>query len=286
VKFRAKRRIAMKLPTGVLILSTFFLFLGGVFSHAEDNTASGTLTANDKTYQMKYAYVDEGPDDIVLVLTDAPLEQENIPFGLQEPSMEGKVHGLVVTISKATKAQAPGLNAIYDESWGGQLGTLGNAVLTIDKLDTKTMEGRISTPEKNTFSDYTYAFDVKFKTALGVPKETVPVEVTVKSDGTPAADAYAAYYKALMAGDIPTVKKLILKENAERLDDETAGMIVEIAQMSHPKDIEIKTVNISDTSAELAITGSGGVSQGTGTAEMTLEDGQWKVAADKWKFQN
>lgn len=276
----------MKLPTGILVLIMFFLSAGGVFTHAEDGTASGTLTANDKTYQMKYAYVDEGPDDIVLVLTDSPLERENVPFGLQQPSMEGKVRGLVVTISKATKAQAPGLNAIYDESWGGQLGTLGNAVLSIDKLDGQTIEGRISTPEKNTFSDYTFAFDVKFKAALGVPKETTPVEVTVKSDGSPAAAAYADYYKALMAGDIPTVKKLIIKENAERLDDETAGMIVDIAQMSHPKEIEIKTVNISDTSAELTVTGSGGVSQGTGTAEMIVEDGQWKVVTDKWKFQD
>ena len=279
----------MKLLTVFLMLFALLLPGGGDFTHAEDeaqNTASGTLTANDKTYQMKYAYVDEGPDDIVLVLTDSPLERENIPFGLQGPSMAGKVHGLVVTISKAEKAQAPGLNAIYDESWGGQLGTLGNAVLAIDKLDGQTIEGRISTPEKNTFSDYTYAFDVKFKAALGVPKETTPVEVTVKSDGSPAANAYADYYKALMAGDIPTVKKLIIKENAERLDDETAGMIVDIAQMSHPKEIEIKTANISDTSAELTITGSGGVSQGTGTAEMTVEDGQWKVVTDKWKFQD
>ncbi|MEZ4547759.1 MAG: hypothetical protein R3B51_08580 [Thermodesulfobacteriota bacterium] len=49
----------------------------------------------------------------------------------------------------------------------GQLGTLGNAVLKIDKLDDKTIEGQISTPEKSTFSDYTFAIDAKFKAALG-----------------------------------------------------------------------------------------------------------------------
>ncbi len=275
----------MKVLTGILMLFMFFVLPGGVFSHAEDGSASGTITANDKTYQMKYAYADEGPDDIIVVITDSELKSEDVPFGLHQLAMEGKVHGLIVTVSKATKEQAPGLNAIYDESWGGQLGTLGNAVLKIDKLDDKTIEGQISTPEKSAFSDYTFAIDAKFKAELGAPKPAAPVEVTVKGDGTPAAAAYADYYKALMAGDIPTLKKLIIKENAEQLDDETAGMIVDMAQSFHPKEIEIVTVNPTDSSAELKVTGNADGSQGTGTIEMVVEDGQWKVATDKWKFQ-
>ncbi|MCL4245903.1 MAG: DUF4878 domain-containing protein [Candidatus Dadabacteria bacterium] len=278
----------MKLLT-VILMSVCFLSGGGAAAYAEDavqGTAEGSLTANDKTYQMKYSYADEGPDDIILVITDSELKSEDVPFGLHQLAMEGKVHGLVVTISKETKGQAPGLNALYDESWGGQLGTLGNAVLKIDKLDDKTIEGQISTPEKSAFSDYTFAIDVKFKTALGAPKQAAPVEVTVKGDGSPAAAAYADYYKALMGGDIPTVKKLIIKKNAEQLDDETAGMIVDMAQSFHPKEIEIVTVNASGSSAELKVTGSSDGSQGTGTIEMTVEDGQWKVVTDKWKFQD
>jgi hypothetical protein len=243
------------------------------------------MTANGKTYQMKYSYADESPDDIILVLTDSPLAKENIPFGLNQLAIEGKVHGLVVTISKETKGQISGLNAIYDESWAGQLGTLGNAVLKIDKLDSQALEGQISTPEQNAFSDYTFSFDVKFKTALGVPKQEEPVEVTIKEDGSPAAAAYEEYYKALMAGDIPAVKKLIIKKNAEQLDDETAKMIVDIAQSAHPREIEIVTTNITDKSAELSVKGSVDGSQGTGKVEMVVEDGQWKVATDKWKFQ-
>lgn len=280
-----ERRIAMKMLTGILMLFVFFVLPGVVFTHAEDGSASGTITANDKTYQMKYAYADEGPDDIIVVITDSELKSEDVPFGLHQLAMEGKVHGLIVTVSKATKEQAPGLNAIYDESWGGQLGTLGNAVLKIDKLDDKTIEGQISTPEKSTFSDYTFAIDAKFKAALGAPKQTAPVEVTVKGDGTPAAAAYADYYKALMSGDIPTLKKLIIKENAEQLDDETAAMIVSMAQTFHPKEIEIVTVSPTDSQAELKVTGNADGSQGTGTIEMVVEDGQWKVATDKWKFQ-
>lgn len=278
----------MKLLTGILILFMFFLLGSGTFAYAEDaapGTATGTMTANGKTYQMKYSYADESPDDIILVLTDSPLAKENVPFGLNQLAMEGKVHGLVVTISKETKGQVPGLNAIYDESWSGQLGTLGNAVLKIGKLDSQALEGQISTPEQNTFSDYTFSFDVKFKTALGAPRQEEPVEVAIKKDGSPAAAAYEEYYKALMAGDIPAVKKLIIKKNAEQLDDETAKMIVDIAQAAHPREIEIVTTNITDKSAELSVKGSVDGSQGTGKVEMVVEDGQWKVATDKWKFR-
>lgn len=281
-------KIAMKLLTGILVLS-ILLFSGiETLTYAGEETpgtATGTMTANGKTYQMKYSYVDESPEDIILVLTDNALPKESIPFGLNEPAMEGKVHGIVVTISRKTKGQVSGLNAIYDESWGGQLGTLGDAVLKIDKLDSKVIEGHLSTPGQNTFSDYTFSFDVKFKSALGVPEQKTPVEVTIKADGSPAAAAYSDYYKALMSGDIPAVKKLILKENADQLDDETAVMIVDIAQSAHPREIEIVTVNISDTSAELSVKGNVDGSQGKGTVQMVVEDGQWKVATDKWKFQ-
>ena len=273
----------------ITIFLLSFLFSGvETLTYAGDEaqgTAAGTMTANGKTYQMKYSYADESPDDIILVLTDSPLAKENIPFGLNQLAMEGKVHGLVVTISKETKGQVSGLNAIYDESWAGQLGTLGNAVLKIDKLDSQALEGQISTPEQNTFSDYTFSFNVKFKTALGAPRQKEPVEVTIKGDGSPAAAAYEEYYKALMAGDIPAVKKLIIKKNAEQLDDETANMIVDIAQAAHPREIEIVTTNITDKSAELSVKGSVDGSQGTGKVEMVVEDGQWKVATDKWKFR-
>ena len=279
----------MKLLTGILLSSMFFLSGIETLAYAEDaapGTATGTMTANGKTYQMKYSYADEGPDDIILVLTDSPLAKENIPFGLNQLAMDGKIHGIVVTISKETKGQASGLNAIYDESWAGQLGTLGDAVLKIDKLDSRALEGQVSTPGQNTFSDYTFSFDVKFKTALGAPKQEEPVEVKIKGDGSPAATAYAEYYKALMAGDIPAVKMLIIKKNAEQLDDETAKMIVDIAQSAHPREIEIVTANNSDKSAELSVKGSVDGSQGTGKVEMVVEDGQWKVATDKWKFRD
>lgn len=282
-------KIAMKLLTGILALS-ILLFSGiETLTYAGEETpgtATGTMTANGKTYQMKYSYADESPEDIILVLTDNALPKESIPFGLNQPAMEGKVHGIVVTISRETKGQVSGLNAVYDESWGGQLGTLGDAVLKIDKLDSQVIEGQISTPAQNTFSDYTFSFDVKFNTALGMPKQEAPVEVTIKGDDSPPAKAYAEYYRALMAGDIPAVKKLIVKKNAERLDSETAAMIVDIARAAHPREIEIATKNISDTSAELIVKGRVDDSQGTGTVTMLIEDGQWKVETDKWKFQD
>ena len=278
----------MKLLAGIGILAIFLLGVQAA-TFAKDevlNMASGTMTSDGLTSQIKYSYADEGPEDIILVLTDNPLPKESIPFGLHQLSMEGKVHGLVVTISKETKGQAPGLNAQYHEVWGGQLGTLGNAVLKIDKLDSRVIEGHIFTPEQNTFSDYTFSFDVRFKTSLGLSKEEAPVEVTLKGDDSPPAIAYANYYRALMAGDVSEVKKLILKKNAERLDSEEAKMFFDIVKATHPRDIEIVTTDIADNSATLTVKGSVDNSQGTGTVHMVIEDGQWKVETDKWKFTN
>ena len=270
--------------SGLFFIITFAnneLAKGGVL-----NIANGTMTANGKTYQIKHSYVDEGPEDIIVVLTDNSLTQENIPFGLHQLAMEGKVHGLVFTISKQTKELARGLNAIYDESWGGQLGSLGNPILKIEKFDDQIIEGHIYTSEENKFSEYTYSFDVTFKTSLGMTKEETAIEVSIKGDDSPPAAAYASYYRALMDGDISKVKTLIITEHAEQLDSEKAEMFLDMAKSTRPRDIEIVTKENTDKSAVLNVMGNIDNSQGTGTVNMVVEDGKWKVETDKWKFNN
>ena len=261
----------------LIVFSLVIILLGSLSvvtgNAQEPDTAKGTMTANGKKYDIKYSYADNGPDDVIVVLSDSALSRDNIPFGLHQLSMEGKVHGIVFTVSKQSKELATGLNAIYDESWEGQLGTIGNAVLKIDKFDDQIIQGRIHTPEENSFSDYTYSFDVTFSASLAKPADEPPAEISIKGDDTPPAAAYAAYHKALMNGDVPKLKELIVKDHAEQLDSEEAEMFLEFAKSTRPAVIDISTKESSDASAE-----------GTGTVEMVVEDGNWKVSTDKWKF--
>ena len=190
----------------IFTISLIFLLLPVLPLHAK-NTASGKLTMNGSITEIKYAYLDEGPYDVFLVLTDRPVDRENIPWGLNNLSMDDKVRGLVITISKDTKQITRGLNAIYHPVTNGQLGTIGNGILTIKSFDTGVATGRLYTPEENSFSDYKYSYDISFDVEQGPPPTPEPIKVQITGDNDPPSKAYAQYYRALMSGDKPGIRK-------------------------------------------------------------------------------
>ena len=155
------------------ILTGFFI--AAVFAHAAiaEDTVSGSLTVNGKPVELKHVYTDSGQDDVIVVMTDAPLSEADIPFGVAMLAMDGKVRGIVITVDKKSGSIARGgYNAIFHHVWEGQLGTIGNGVLTIDKMDDEIIEGTLKTPEPNTWTnaiedrDDVYTYDVKFKAAV------------------------------------------------------------------------------------------------------------------------
>ncbi|MBI2487058.1 MAG: hypothetical protein HYW01_08875 [Deltaproteobacteria bacterium] len=185
---------------------------------ATENSASGTLTVNGSSTELKHAYVDEGASDLIVVLTDKTVAQDDIPFGLNNLAAADKVRGIVFTISKETKELTPGLNAIYHPICEDQLGTIGNGVLTLSKFDNNEITGKISTPNENTFSKYTFSYDISFAVKMGEPKKAEPPSVEIQGANDPASKAYAAYYRALMSGDKNELRKYLSSEVFKEVD--------------------------------------------------------------------
>ena len=249
------------------------------------NSASGTLTVNGATTEIKQAYVDEGPEDLIVVVTDRPVDKENIPFGLNDLAAEDKARGIVFTVSKKTKELSPGLNAIYHPVWQGQLGTIGNGVLTLSKLDNNEIAGKISTLEENTFSDYKFAYDISFSIKLGEPKTIDPISVEIEGAKDAPSEAYAAYYRALMAGDRNELRKHLASEINQKTDEETINMVIELAQAIKPTTLYITESAIKGNEALLKAEGTRHEEESMGSIQMRLEDGEWKVVKDSWKTE-
>ncbi len=250
---------------------------------AAENSASGTLTVNGSGTEIKHAYVDEGPEDLIVVVTDRPIAKDNIPFGLNNLASEDKVRGMVITISKGTKGLSPGLNALYHPVWHGQLGTIGNGVLTLSKFDNNEISGKISTPEENTFGEYKYSYDISFNVKIGEPKKIEPLSVEIQGTEDAPSKAYASYYRALMAGDKNGLRKHLPGEVNKQADDETIDMVIELAQTMKPTNLKIIGTEIKGNEALLKAEGLRDGEKSTGSISMTLEDGEWKVLEDSWK---
>lgn len=194
---------------------------------AAENSASGTLTVNGSSTEIKHAYVDEGPEDLIVVVTDRPMAKDNIPFGLNNLACEDKVRGMIITISKGTKELSPGLNALYHPVWYGQLGTIENGVLTPSKFDNSEISDKISTPEENTFGEYKYSYDISFNIKVGEPKKIEPLSIEIHGTEDAPAKAYAAYHRALMAWDKNGLRKHLASEVNKQADHETIDTVIE-----------------------------------------------------------
>ena len=262
---------------------TVLLVLDVSLLEAED-TAAGSLRVNDAETLLRHAYADVGPDDIILVITDRPLQKDQVPFGMYELSVEDKVRGIAFSVSRESKELVRGMNAVYHPTWEGQLGTIGNAALTLSKFDEEEISGTLVTSGNNSFGDHSYSYEVSFTVTLVPSEKPEPVAVDVTGADDPPSQAYAGYYRALMAGNAKELVKYLSSNIVKRMPPETMQQIIELSQLTNPTEIEILGGEVSGTEAVVKVEGRRGTEEATATAQMALESGSWKLVKDSWKY--
>jgi hypothetical protein len=258
------------------------VFLMLCLQASAEDSAKGTLTVNGTSTELKHAYVDDGSDDLIVVLTDRPLSKDDVPFRLQNLAAEDKVRGIVFTVSKGSKSLTPGLNVIYHPVWEEQLGIIGDGVLTLSRLDGKEVAGSISTPKQNTFSQYTFSYDVSFDVKIPEPEKVEPPVVEILGADDPTSKAYAEYYRAMMAGDKNEVRKHLASEIVKQADEETIVIVIDLAQSFQPTNVKMIESEIKGDEAVLKAEGFRGEEKSTASITMRLGDGEWKVVKDAW----
>jgi hypothetical protein len=105
------------------------------------------------------------------------------------------------------------------------------------------------------------------------------------ADGGAPGKAYMEYCKAITAGNMDALRKLVSADRAKQMDDPEFKKMFPMIQSMQAKEIKITGGTMSGNTATLNATGKdsmgGGVS--TGTIDMVMEDNQWKVKQDSWK---
>jgi hypothetical protein len=250
---------------------------------------SGTLTVDGKPTPLVLAYVDESPDDIIVLLASKEVPRDVVPFVGEDVARRLKIHAVAFTVSRADKALAQGFAGLFHP--GEEMGYAAlngqRARLELGRCDATRIEGRIFSPEPFESFDQMFAFDVSFSLPLGAAAPPPPpVEVRISGDTGAPGQAYAAYYRAVIAGDVDSLRSCLLASRRKEFDatpaDERA-MMMELLAM-RPAEIRIAKVVVSGDTASLMVEGINETA-GTSTAEVTmrLEDGAWKVDTDRWK---
>jgi hypothetical protein len=278
------RRILRGFPLGQLILLLCLLPLA---AGAAD--VSGTLEINKKKFRLAHGYIDMvKPEEPVIVLSDKPLPEEQIPFLDADYAAKNKVHALVFGII-AKDGMVSEMRWVY---LGGEadipVTVFPDDIISLElkRADENIVEGDIRTTKPQTLTDLTYTFTATFKLSTKAAREKAlaPKKVSFAGDDSAPVKTYKEYYRAIMAGDAGAMKKNLaassLKE-FESMDAKEQEMALDILKM-RPETLKIEKPAISGNEASFKAEGKEGTGEATGTIKMQLEGGSWKVLEDKW----
>lgn len=265
-----------------------------------DGSAAGTLKVDGSTVKLTHAIArlapnafDEKKKDVQVLLTDQPVPMETFidDTKLFDEVKNGKVQGLVLAIDSDEK---PYHVQLLNPKTPMQLS--GSGFLNFDATDfsDKHTSGRFFTNgEEDFMGKHKYSYDVSF--AVPVQMVALPQELTLDaSNGTklPAGGgepgkAYMAFDKAARSGNLNDMKKFASKTNPmPDLKPDEIKQMVEMMKIMRPTKIKVTGGFVSKDHATLTVEGEESMEKGkktTGTIEMALEDGAWKMLAEKWK---
>ncbi len=112
-----------------------------------------------------------------------------------------------------------------------------------------------------------------------------PAGKPLPAGGGEPGKAYVAYCKAIEAGDMAALKKLVAADKAKQMESEDFKKMFPMIQAMQAKDIKITGGTMTETEATLNAEGTDRMdgAPSKGTISMVLEEKQWKVNKDAWK---
>jgi len=256
---------------------------------------SGSITANGKTTALKYAYAmpKEDPFDKKKQATYVLVTDQAVPVAALADEFEfmswrdkANLHGFSVLID-GDKSVVSG--NLYDPALkhNGFSGT-GMQKVELTALTPQRIAGTVSIPKPGEFFGDTYQYTATFDLPVAAVK--APVEqlkgTPLPAGGGEPAKAYAAFSKAVAAGDLKGIRKGASAERAKQMDDPEFKQMLPMIQAMQPKNVKITGGAIDGDTATLQATAKDGKETSTGTISMIREGGAWKVEKESWKTKS
>ena len=259
-----------------------------------DGTANGTLTVNGKTVQLKYAYavLREDPFDkkkqaTSLLITDqaVPADAAGDDFKLMEVRDKQKLNGVMVLITDDKRIVS---GAVYSPLMKKMdyVSGVGMQKLELTTHTATRVAGRVWLEKPDDFFDNIYQYDVKFDVPVGAQKSDEPEQpkgTPLPAGGGEPGKAYEAYRKALIAGNLPALRKSVVAEMAKQMDTPDFKDQLKLVQAIQPKSVKVTGGAIDGDTATLLATAKDENETSNGTITMVKEGGAWKLRKESWK---
>jgi hypothetical protein len=248
--------------------------------------ASGTLTVNGKEYTLSDGHAthrkhpfDGSKTTVFLVFTDQALPAGALfdEFELMKLSSKG-ISGVTVEITEEKSSISgtlfsPGFKQLK------QFSATGNQKIDITAMSSERIAGTITVPSSD-FFDEEFAYSVEFD--LPIERKPARTGKALPAGGGEVGKTYEAYRKAIAAGDLPAIRKVVAAELVEATMEPDFAEILSFIQLMQPKKIRITGGSVDGDNAILDVT-SLDEENTTATVTMQREGGKWKMVKEAWR---
>lgn len=256
------------------------LVLAGPSRAADPGKVTGSFSLDEKTYTPRYVYAvprpsifDKSKEDIVVLVSVDPIDDMDLTDNL----------GAHV-YPQLSFAIAPNRETHSVGVFDGRVSASGVARhLELKTFDGQMVAGRIFTDGKVSHLSTTVRFDITF----AAPFFRAPAAVSSADAGrtavgaSPQAKAYDAYLKAVKAGSLADLLKVIPARSAADWTGPDAKDTWTSRTSSAPERVTYLRVRESGDVAYLEYDSE----KATGTVKMIREKGAWKLAKENQKYK-
>jgi len=259
-------------------------------------TVAGSLTVAGKAAQLKYVYAhvkedshEKGKEKLVVLLSDVPLEESAWRWeaGLFSSAREGKLHAIWAEFDDVVK---PNFAQIYHNGFkSGSASMNGMHRFVLSRYDGKTFAGKLYV-EPDDFFDITWEYSATFSAPISPKAEAPPKAAAIPPADLPEpevdwnalseqqkgpAKLAVEIIQAFRQKDKATLKKSMTAEEAAKLDEPLAEMILELASAAFSVPIKVTQVVMEgDDKAEVHFQIEG--RPDPGKVKAVLVNGEWR----------
>lgn len=266
-------------------------------ARAEEPDVTGRLIANGEEVELPYVYVYEvdghydesDPSWEIVFAAEEIAERDLDEFFLDFPYVKVKLTRpsdpeIVESVGELEVfSQNIKLSKLDSNLSGGQY-----PKLELTEAGPEQFAGRIYIEEPYEFFDDTFQYDFTFSAGLSNPN--APIGDPLPAGGGAPGKAYAEWVETIHSGDLERIGKLLPAEMKAMLEQEIAGKsaeeiaeTLELLTLFTPPEVEVVGGSTDGAMAILEVTGSQQGEETTGEITMTLVDGRWVVAGEKWQ---
>lgn len=262
-----------------------------VLASAADGTASGRLTIQGKTFELKHVYAREVADpfdkaanvvEVVITSDPVPEEARGDSGLMMDLYRSGKFHG----VKCEYRPDGSGVGVvIMSNAYDGSISVSRSGDSYAPKVLTKErIEGALVW-EESTLGPWTYSFEFTFAAdiAARVIEQEPTAEDTAKAQGLGSVKAFLALMAALHKGDKAAILAAMPEEQRAMMDGPDFPKMLEMAQAMTPKEIKVLKATEEGAKATLVVVGVDDGQSIRGKAYLEKDaSGAWRMVRQNW----